>query len=255
MVIAAQRLGLDPGINGLVDDIVVRLEPELVLLFGSRASGTARDDSDYDLLIVLRDGVDTTAAFHVAFELVRAAHVEADILTRSATEYQRWQHDPGFLDWIVAREGRLLYASGAIPQRSLGPDRVREVPTEGRDAWIARADEDYRNATDSMASARPTWAAICFHSHATVEKLLKAIFVTGGAYPPKVHSLSELLEQLPRLGGDAGLAADCSILDGLYVRSRYGPDPMPTPEEARGAFVAAGRARVRLLGDLGRSVD
>ena len=41
----------------LIDAIVRTYAPRRVVLFGSRASGTAREDSDLDLLVVLDDDV------------------------------------------------------------------------------------------------------------------------------------------------------------------------------------------------------
>lgn len=41
----------------LIRRIVERLDPEEIWLFGSRAEGRGRPDSDYDLLAVLGDGL------------------------------------------------------------------------------------------------------------------------------------------------------------------------------------------------------
>ncbi len=45
----------DPLVKRVVDRIVETVHPERVILFGSRATGTARPDSDLDLLIVCSD--------------------------------------------------------------------------------------------------------------------------------------------------------------------------------------------------------
>ncbi len=46
----------------MVQRIVERFHPLRVVLFGSRARGDARPDSDYDLLVVMPDGTDRRAA-------------------------------------------------------------------------------------------------------------------------------------------------------------------------------------------------
>src|SRR6266545_3077422 len=45
----------DPAITRLLSIIVDELRPLQVWLFGSRAEGRARPDSDYDILVVLPD--------------------------------------------------------------------------------------------------------------------------------------------------------------------------------------------------------
>lgn len=247
MVIAVHTS--DPTLDTLVAAIVERVQPELILLFGSRARGDAHEGSDYDIMLVVRDGTDAEGGRKSAYEARFALKISADILACTASEYQRRQHDPGFLEWLVCREGRLLYTSGTIPQRTQHTDRVREQQPEGFDLWIARANDDYRAGLSSLQSQEPPWAAICFHAHACVEKLLKALIVSQGTFPPRTHELAELMQRVPlAVRDDREMVAACEVLQSVYPKSRYQPNPMPTPDEARDAFDAARRARDRLLG-------
>ncbi len=45
----------DPQLAKLVDHLVWEMKPLEVWLFGSRAEGRARPDSDYDILVILLD--------------------------------------------------------------------------------------------------------------------------------------------------------------------------------------------------------
>src|SRR6184192_3564195 len=153
-----------PQIERMVDAIREHISPELILLFGSRATGGAREDSDYDLMVVLRDGSDLERQRRDACDALNAIGIGADVLVRSVSDYQRRQADPGFLDWLVSREGVLLYSSGAVPQRSTRPARVREESREGLQMWIERAEEDFRIAVLSMEATDPAPGAICFHA-------------------------------------------------------------------------------------------
>jgi HEPN domain-containing protein/predicted nucleotidyltransferase len=249
MVIAAHSN--DPQLDTLVASIVDRVRPELILLFGSRARGEAHEDSDYDLMLVVPDGVDAESSRKTAYDLRSGLKLDVDILARTTSEYLRRQNDPGFLDWLVSREGLLLYSSGKVPQRSSRSDRVREEPADGVHLWIARAESDFQETINSIGSAKPSWDAICFHAHASIEKLLKAIVISQGTFPPRTHKLAALLEMVPRaLRDDPQLIAACGFLQSLYPKSRYEPEPMPTPDEARSAFDAARAARERLLKQL-----
>jgi HEPN domain-containing protein len=237
-----------PDVECIVDAIRDRISPELILLFGSRATGRAREDSDYDLMVVLRDGSDLECGRRDACDALHSIGVGADVLVRSASEYQRRQADPGFLDWLVSREGVLLHSTGAVPQRSAGPARVREESREGLRTWIERAEEDFRIARMSMAAVDPAPGAICFHAHACAEKLLKALIVRRGRHPPRTHVLPNLLSlQGPGVRADKALIAAGALLQAHYPSSRYPEEPLPTLDEARRAFESATLVRDLLL--------
>lgn len=244
MVIASRPH--DPKLETLVESIVDRVRPELVLLFGSRATGGAREDSDYDLLVVVHDGEDPEEIRAASNEIRSRLNLPVDVLASTVSQYARRQHDPGFLEWLVSREGKVMYTSGLIPQRSAAVDRVRERPREGMDHWIARAEGDWRAARASGEAEDPPWASIAFLSHACIEKLLKATIVMAGRYPPRTHALPELLCAMSSGGDDPDLVEACDVLHALYPKSRYHPYPMPTADEGRRALAAAEKARGRL---------
>ncbi len=179
---------------------------------------------------------------------LNAIGIGADVLVRSAADYQRRQHDPGFLDWHVSRDGVLLFSSGAVPQRSARPARVREDSREGLDMWIERAEEDFRIAKASMEATDPAPGAICFHAHACAEKLLKALIVKRGTHPQRAHALPELLSvHVPSIRDDAAMIAACALLQTLYPSSRYPEESLPTLDEALRALDSARLVRDRLL--------
>lgn len=239
---------VQPALERIADAIRERVRPELILLFGSRARGDAREDSDYDIMIVLHDGADLERHRRDASNALRVIGVSADVLAASVTDYQRYQHDPGFLDWLVAREGVLLYSSGTIPQRSPRPARVREEPREGLEMWIQRGEGDFRSVQLLIDAPDPAVGTICFLAHASVEKLLKAVMVKQGSHPQRTHELPELLAlQPPTIREDPAVITACTLLHELYPKSRYPRAPMPTADEARRAFASARLVRDRLL--------
>jgi HEPN domain-containing protein/predicted nucleotidyltransferase len=238
--------GIDPTLEMIVAELARITRPELVLLFGSRAMGAPREDSDYDLLVVFGDHMDVERERHLCYDALHRASISADVLTRTASQYRRQQHDPGFLDWLVAREGRVLFATGAVEQRSPA-DRVREG-TDGVTRWRQRAAADLREAQLSADSDTPVPDAICFHAHAAIEKLLKAEIAARGTFPPRTHDLMTLLElQQPTLRGETGLRSACEVLQRLYPKSRYPEEPMPTLEEAGHALEASLKARQAIV--------
>lgn len=88
---------------------------ERVYLFGSRARGEARPDSDYDLLIVsddprlasLRPRRRITEIFQLFFRKIR---VPLDVIVRTGEEFRRMSGATVTLDNTVLEEGILVYA-------------------------------------------------------------------------------------------------------------------------------------------------
>ena len=65
-----------------IDELIVRsildhIDPELILLGGSRAWGTPDDESDYDLMLVMRDARSVDTADREARTALRAAGIRA----------------------------------------------------------------------------------------------------------------------------------------------------------------------------------
>lgn len=251
---ATHSTASDGALDTIVQRIAPLVQPELILLFGSRAAGTARDDSDYDVMLVLREAEAIEPARAAANKALGDAGLSVDVLACTVEEYQRRQHDPGYLSWLIAREGRVLYTTGRVPQRSPSPDRVREAGGgEGLAMWIRRAESDLRAAENSLAAAHPSWDAICFHAHACVEKLLKALIVTRGTFPPRTHQLKDLLAlQEEGIRESAVIIRACGLLTALYPKARYPEAPEPSPAEAHSAMATAREARLLLMSRLDR---
>jgi predicted nucleotidyltransferase len=100
----------DPALNRLLARVVEVMNPLEVWLFGSRAEGRARPDSDYDLLVVLPDDVP-----HGAFDPVRAwrigreVRVPADIVPCTRSEFDEDKDEIDTLARAATLRGHKLY--------------------------------------------------------------------------------------------------------------------------------------------------
>jgi predicted nucleotidyltransferase len=94
----------------MVKQIVAKVDPEAIYLFGSRARGDADPDSDYDLLIVVSDGFPGGQANSVtAFSLVEGRRIPMDVTMSRATRFATRRQQVGTLEYKVAREGIVLH--------------------------------------------------------------------------------------------------------------------------------------------------
>jgi predicted nucleotidyltransferase len=100
----------------VVEAIATSIRPDAVILFGSRARGDARAESDFDLAIVAPDGVVRRRVAMRAYESLagvadRSVAVDIVVLTPSIIATER--HLMGSVTRAVAREGVVLYGSRA----------------------------------------------------------------------------------------------------------------------------------------------
>ena len=100
-------------LDEMVDTLVQEIAPEQIYLFGSRARGNARPDSDIDLLIVESEPFGTNRSRRQELARIRRAlslfRVPKDILVYSRDEIAKWQHAANHIISRCLREGKLLY--------------------------------------------------------------------------------------------------------------------------------------------------
>lgn len=109
------------AIASLRDRLVAELKPRSIWLFGSRARGTARPDSDFDLLVVLPDGLAENCYSHeaVARPLV-ACGLGYDVVPTSWSVYTAEKEEVGSFVHAIVSEGREIYrerARSKLPSR------------------------------------------------------------------------------------------------------------------------------------------
>lgn len=94
----------------LLERIVARLNPEEIWLFGSRAEGRARPDSDYDLLAVLPDDAPESALDLIkAWELTCGLGVAVDLVPCTKSTFEEEKDDIGTLARAAYRRGKRIY--------------------------------------------------------------------------------------------------------------------------------------------------
>lgn len=103
----------DEVIAEMVERIVAEVQPEQVYLFGSRARGEGREDSDVDLLVVEREpfgeGRSRFAELNRMYESLSSFAIAIDVLVFSADEVRKWGASRYHVLGRCRREGRLLY--------------------------------------------------------------------------------------------------------------------------------------------------
>ena len=176
---------------------VVRQAPEVeaVVLFGSRARGTASPRSDWDVALIEKRGRAPEAAYRLLDALPGVR-----LLGFRAGEIERHKDTAGALEAALARQGVTLAGAWQRPacrKEALSMDVVR-----------MRANLD--NATDAVTRAvmagldhlhatgrkRSDWTPVTTGSVDAAEYVAKAVLTGYGLSPREVHFLDALAEQL-----------------------------------------------------------
>lgn len=262
-----------PDARLLVDEIVAtlisRFRPSRIYLFGSRARGDARQDSDYDFLIELDrrpEGVSITRQGMMWLDSFPGTEVQVHV--RSPGQLERRKDDPGTVDWSVIREGMLLYGLEGLPLIAPSPPALwirerRPLPPGMLKAWLRKAEKDLYHARFHLADPAEWADEICFLSQQSAEKFLKGLLVAYRVLPMYTHDLKTLIEDLRSVGVIlTQTREDCALLSRYAVTTRY-PDAAPewgddddvsgtdlTREDALAAFGAAERIAATVRADL-----
>lgn len=98
------------AISFMRDRLVSVLKPRMIWLFGSRARGDAKPDSDFDFLVVLKDGL-SDEAYHsgIGEPAMRGTGLPYDVVPYAWSDFIHERERPGSLAATVVAEGRLLY--------------------------------------------------------------------------------------------------------------------------------------------------
>ena len=112
-LIASREPVTDALLDRMVQAIVDEVDPEQVILFGSRGRGEDRENSDVDLIVVEAESFGPERSRHK--ELVRlyhalaGFHVPTDILVYSHEDVAYWRDSLNHVLARALREGRVLY--------------------------------------------------------------------------------------------------------------------------------------------------
>ncbi|MDX8451500.1 nucleotidyltransferase domain-containing protein [Mesorhizobium sp. VK9D] len=96
-------------IQPLIDAIKVRLNPESIWLFGSRARGDGRPDSDWDILVALPDDAEPGLLDPlVAWAIKNEIGIPATILSTKSGELAASWDSKNTIAYDIARNGYRL---------------------------------------------------------------------------------------------------------------------------------------------------
>jgi uncharacterized protein len=103
-------------IEALVAQIVARIRPEQVILFGSYAKGKAHPGSDLDLLVIADTHVPRARRAANLGPLLATCLVPIDVHVYTPEEVRVYGAEEYSFLWNALRVGRVVYPAGGAPR-------------------------------------------------------------------------------------------------------------------------------------------
>jgi predicted nucleotidyltransferase len=102
---------VDNDLNLLLDQIVQLASPLRVLLFGSRARGEGSVTSDYDLLVIVKDGEGRRRTAQMLYREIKGVKAPFDLIVATESDIANYADNPFMVFNSALKEGIELYAS------------------------------------------------------------------------------------------------------------------------------------------------
>ena len=112
MVVSIADRSKDARLESVLARLISAYRPEAIYLFGSRATGGARGDSDYDLLVVVPDDTPPERLSLVtAYDTVRPSQVPADVFPCRHSVFEARKNEIGTLPYTAWTQGIRVYGA------------------------------------------------------------------------------------------------------------------------------------------------
>ena len=210
---------------------------EAVILYGSRADGRARPDSDVDLLIVKSEV--SGGAFARSNDVdgllsdIKGGHrLDTQVLTPWQIEdlLARGNH---FVQDVILK-GKVLYENGCFVEYvELAKESYRMDPQESDfpEYWIKIAERDNRRMLLLIDNDDPEGAG--FHLQQAAEKFFKGYLIRQGWRLVRTHDLVRLLDDALEYDPTLERYRDvCKLVTDFYFGGRYPVEPgYPEPPD------------------------
>ncbi len=254
-----------PVTDELLSEIVRRIRyvgsPLKIVLFGSRARGTAHQYSDIDLLIIENRGSDLVALKLAYYRALAGLFPEFNVLIFSTRDLAEWRNVSNHLITEALRCGRVLFddTSSAVLETGVGvaessaggelwvcEDVAPKTQSDYAMEWFSRADDDLATGT-MVASQRVRLVHACFFTQQAIEKYFKGLLIVHGRTFPRTHDLEELYRECSALADLSELAeTNLKTISDYYITTRY-TSYTPSQAEADAGLELAMRVRSAVI--------
>ncbi len=184
------------GLTLVRELIVDKFQPEMIILFGSLATGEWTWKSDIDLLIVAdTDELDIRNAISASGIKKKVSRIISPVVVAPEQLNDKLEIGHYFFDDIV-KQGKLLYNTGRFSlaeMRELEPEEYVILVKDDFEYWREEAEDFWRIFEVCFQEKRRLRAA--FGLHQVVEASCVMVELIYSRYRSQTHDLDELMEK------------------------------------------------------------
>ncbi len=96
-------------LNEVTRRIVASVKPQRVILFGSAARRRMNRDSDFDMLVVMREPVHRRQTAQMIYRNLHGTGISVDIVVATEKDLEKYGQRAGTILKSALQEGRVLY--------------------------------------------------------------------------------------------------------------------------------------------------
>jgi uncharacterized protein len=187
-------------LNRVVRRLVEAFDPLAIYLFGSRARGDAKEDSDYDLMLVLADDNTRVRSRQAVWDVAKSDRFHVNPFLTRAGAFAWRRHEVGTLEYEVQLDGIRLHPASGADLRAGGSRTSgrRAMNASVVEEWLRRVERDLRTARLCCGADDPMPDQAAYHVQQAAEKLTKAALVAHVIRPRKGHMIGEVAKRLPQ---------------------------------------------------------
>ncbi len=100
----------DKTLDKIIEKILEIINPDKIILFGSRAKNTENENSDYDLLIIKSGIENKRETVKQLYRSMLGTGASVDILLEKPEIVEKYKDSVGYIYKFALNEGRVVYA-------------------------------------------------------------------------------------------------------------------------------------------------
>lgn len=100
---------MDATLDKIIGKILEIITPEKMILFGSRAKGLNKEDSDYDILIITPGIQNKREISKKIYRNLLGTNASVDIIIEVPEIIEKYKNSVGYIYKNILQEGKIIY--------------------------------------------------------------------------------------------------------------------------------------------------